>query len=116
TFGPLSSVTAHSPPFTLGGSASSGLPVAYNSSNPSVATVSGNTVTIVAAGTTTITATQVGNSDVLPATPLAQPLVVTVEVPPNVPALGTGAMLLLAVLLAAVGAAWVSVARRRRTG
>jgi RHS repeat-associated protein len=49
-------------PITLGATASSGLPVTYSSSNTSVATVSGNVVTIVGYGTTTITATQIGDS------------------------------------------------------
>ncbi len=116
SFGPLGSVSTHSPSFALSGSASSGLTVAYTSSNPSVATISGNVVTVLAAGTTTITATQVGNSDVLPATPVVQSLVVTADVPANVPALGAGALLALALLLAAAGAARLSAPRRRREG
>ncbi|MEP5612258.1 MAG: MBG domain-containing protein, partial [Cyclobacteriaceae bacterium] len=48
--------------FSLSASASSGLPITYSSSDPSVATVSGNTVTIVGAGSTTFTASQAGNS------------------------------------------------------
>ena len=48
--------------FTLGATASSGLLISYLSSDPSVASISGNTVTILRAGVATITASQVGNS------------------------------------------------------
>jgi uncharacterized repeat protein (TIGR03803 family) len=61
TFGALSSKTFGDTPFTLTGTASSGLAVSYVSSNTGVATVSGSTLTIVGAGTTTITASQAGN-------------------------------------------------------
>ncbi|MDB6109762.1 MAG: hypothetical protein JWR69_1512 [Pedosphaera sp.] len=44
--------------FTLGATASSGLAVSYASSDTNVATLSGNTLTIVSAGATTITASQ----------------------------------------------------------
>ncbi|KAF2330647.1 chondroitinase family polysaccharide lyase [Flavobacterium daemonense] len=47
--------------FDLTATASSGLPVSYTSSNPEVATISGNTVTIVGKGTSTITAKQDGD-------------------------------------------------------
>lgn len=46
--------------FTLSATVPSGLTVSYSSSNPAVATVSGNTVAIVGAGTTTIKASQAG--------------------------------------------------------
>lgn len=55
------------PPFNIYASASSTLPITFTSSNPSVATVSGNIVTIQGAGTTTITASQAGDSDYFPA-------------------------------------------------
>ncbi|GAL84278.1 endoglucanase-like protein [Sporocytophaga myxococcoides] len=54
-------------PFSLNAKSSSGLAVTYTSSNPSVATVSGNNITIVGVGITVITASQVGNSSYLPA-------------------------------------------------
>jgi len=53
--------------FSLSATASSGLPVNFISSNPLVATVSGNRITIVGAGTTTITASQSGNESWNPA-------------------------------------------------
>jgi autotransporter-associated beta strand protein len=48
---------------TLVASSSSGLPVSYSSSNTDVATVSGNVLTFVAAGSTVITASQSGNAN-----------------------------------------------------
>ncbi len=51
------------PPFALTATASSDLTVTYTSSNPEVATVSGNTVTIVGVGTTNIVADQSGDGN-----------------------------------------------------
>lgn len=62
---------------TLTGSSSSGLDVTYTSSNPAVATISGNTVTLVGFGTTTITASQTGNANYNAASSIARPLNVT---------------------------------------
>ena len=64
------------PAFTLGQNATSGLAITYTSSNTSVATIVGNTVTLVGAGTTTITATQVGNNNYTAAASLTQNLTV----------------------------------------
>lgn len=77
TFGALANKTTADAPFALTGTASSGLTVAYSSSNPAVATVSGNTVTITGAGTTTITASQAGNVNYSAASPVPQTLTVT---------------------------------------
>ncbi len=63
-------------PFLLNASATSGLPISYASSNPSVAQVNGNEVTILSAGTTTISASQEGNSVYLPATKVERILTV----------------------------------------
>lgn len=63
TFGSIAGKSFGDAPFTLGATASSGLPVSYISTDTAVATVSGNTVTIVGAGSTTITASQTGNAD-----------------------------------------------------
>lgn len=79
TFGALASVPADSTPFALTATASSGLTVSYASSDPAVATVSGNTVTIVGVGSTTITASQTGNTNYNAATPVEQSLTVTPE-------------------------------------
>jgi hypothetical protein len=77
TFAALASRTVGDLPFTLTATASSGLPVSFTSSTPAVATVSGNTVTIVGAGTTTITAEQAGDGNHLAAVPVEQPLTIT---------------------------------------
>jgi photosystem II stability/assembly factor-like uncharacterized protein len=62
--------------FTLSATASSNLTVSYSSSNTAVATVNGNAVTIVGAGSTEITASQAGDATFNPATSVQQPLVV----------------------------------------
>ena len=79
TFGMLATKAYGDAPFSLTTTASSGLPVSYASSNPAVATVNGNTVTIVGLGSTTITASQVGNSNYNPATNVNQTLNVVVS-------------------------------------
>ncbi|MCA6372060.1 MAG: T9SS type A sorting domain-containing protein, partial [Cytophagales bacterium] len=76
TFPALSNKTFGDAPFTLSATASSGLAVSYASSNTSVATVSGSMVTIVGAGTTTITASQAGNTGFAAATSVPQTLTV----------------------------------------
>lgn len=60
--------------FILSATSNSNLPISYTSSNTSVATISGNTVTIVGAGSSTITANQVGNSEYNPAASVQQVL------------------------------------------
>ena len=77
TFDPLANRDLGSAPFDLTATASSGLTVAYTSSNSSVATVVGNTVTIQGVGSTTITASQSGNANYNAATNRTQNLVVT---------------------------------------
>ncbi|TDO55778.1 cadherin-like domain-containing protein [Sunxiuqinia elliptica] len=62
TFSQFASRTYGDADFNLIAKASSGLPVSYSSSNTSVATIAGNTVTILGAGSTSITASQSGNS------------------------------------------------------
>ncbi len=77
TFGALAAVANTDPPFTLSATSSSGLPITFSSSNTSLATVSGNTVTLGgSAGTVTITASQAGNSDYNAATPVPQTLTI----------------------------------------
>ena len=63
--------------FTLPLNTDAGLPVTYVSETPTVATISGNTVTLVGVGSTKITATQAGNSSYNPATPVDRTLTVT---------------------------------------
>ncbi|MEY2881947.1 MAG: endoglucanase-related protein glucosyl hydrolase family 9 protein [Verrucomicrobiota bacterium] len=76
TFGALVPRVLGGGTFTLGATASSTLAVSYASSNTAVATVTGNTVTLVGVGTTNITASQAGDSNYNAATPVVQPLVV----------------------------------------
>lgn len=79
TFGALSPVTYGDADFNLTATSDSSLVVTYTSSNTNVATVSGNVVTIVGAGSTTITAFQLGNSSYNPATPVPQTLTVNTK-------------------------------------
>ena len=76
TFGALSTKTYGDSSFELAATASSGLGVTYASSDTSVATVSGNTVTILKAGTTTITASQAGDATYAAAPSVGQILTV----------------------------------------
>jgi len=76
TFGALASKTFGDGSFTLNGTSSSGLTLAYSSSNPAVATISGNTVTIIGAGSTSITATQAGTTNYSAAADVIQTLTV----------------------------------------
>jgi hypothetical protein len=113
SFAALTPATVGAAPRTLTATASSGLPVSYASSNPAVATVAGNVLTIVGAGTTNITASQSGNGDFLAAAPVAQQLVVTATA--SVPSLpGPGMLMGLAALLALAGA--LALSSRRRGG
>ncbi len=62
TFSSIPAKIFGDPSFDLTASASSGLPIVFTSSNTSIATVVGSTVTIVGAGQCTITASQAGNN------------------------------------------------------
>jgi len=77
TFNALSTKTDVDSNFELNATSSSGLPVSYVSSNQAVATISGSTVTIINEGTTTITASQAGNSTYEAAPSVAQTLTIT---------------------------------------
>ena len=72
TFGALSNQTFGAAPFAVSATASSGLAVSLASTTPALCTVSGGTVTLVAAGTCTIQATQAGNGSYTAATPVSQ--------------------------------------------
>ncbi|MCT4636710.1 MAG: FG-GAP-like repeat-containing protein [Bacteroidales bacterium] len=65
--------------FTLDAVSSSGLPIEYTSSNTNVATISGNTVTIVGLGKTIITAKQIGNDSYNAAVEVSQELIIAKE-------------------------------------
>jgi autotransporter-associated beta strand protein len=77
TFAPLPDKRVGDGGFLLAATASSGLTVSYTSSDPLVAIVSGNSVTIVGAGTTAITASQGGDGNFNPAAEVTQTLTVT---------------------------------------
>jgi uncharacterized repeat protein (TIGR02543 family) len=72
TFGQLSDKTYGDSAFTLSATANSGLTVSFSSSTTGICTVSGSTVTIVAAGTCVINADQAGNSSYSPATQVSR--------------------------------------------
>lgn len=76
SFGNLSAKRYGDAPFLLSATASSGLPVTFAVSNPEIANVVGNTVTIYGVGTVTITASQNGNSTWEPAASVTQVLTV----------------------------------------
>ena len=78
-FAALPTQIAGNPPFTLNASASSGLPVAFASNSTGICTVSGARVTLVAAGTCSITATQGGSVSYA----AAAPVIVTFTVDPQ---------------------------------
>jgi ELWxxDGT repeat protein len=61
TFNPLPAKTYGDAPFTLTATSDAGLPITYESSDPTIASVSGNVVTIHKAGTIMIEASQAGN-------------------------------------------------------
>jgi ABC-type Fe3+-hydroxamate transport system substrate-binding protein len=77
TFRALSNQAFGSAPFKVSATASSGLTVGFNSQTTKVCTVSGTTVTLVAAGACTVQATQAGNTNWAAATPVNQSFQVT---------------------------------------
>ena len=76
TFNALATKTYGDADFNLAATSSSGLSVTYASSNTDVATVTGNTITIVGAGTADITASQAGNTTYETASNVVQTLTV----------------------------------------
>ena len=76
TFATLPTKTFGDAAFPLTATSSTGLPVTFTSSNAAIATISRNAVTIVGAGTTSIIAKQVGNSDFNASAEVSQTLTV----------------------------------------
>ncbi len=72
TFAALPNVPRSAPPFTLTASASSGLPVTYVGNTPAACTVADGTVTILALGPCSITASQPGNTNYMAAVAVTQ--------------------------------------------
>ncbi len=87
TFGPLTTQTLGTPPPALSATASSNLTVSFGSNSPSVCTVSTTTITLVGAGTCSITATQLGNSTFAAAAAVTQTF--TVNLTPQTISFGT---------------------------
>jgi Family of unknown function (DUF6288)/PA14 domain/Bacterial Ig-like domain (group 3)/YDG domain/Bacterial Ig domain/HEAT repeats len=87
TFEPLGARTYGDAPFDLTSTTTSGLPVDYISSDPTVASIAGNTVTLLKAGSTTITASQPGDTNYNAAVPVPQTL--TVDLAASVTTLST---------------------------
>ncbi|MFP9115935.1 beta strand repeat-containing protein, partial [Flavobacterium sp. RHBU_3] len=76
TFDPLNAVTYGDTAFALNASSTSGLDITFTSSDENIALVSGNSVTIMSAGTVAITASQSGNTQYNPAEAVPQQLVI----------------------------------------
>jgi len=72
TFNTLIDKTLDDGNFTLSATSSSGLTVVFTSTIPSICSLTGNTVVLIAAGTCSISASQDGNSTYNPATPVIQ--------------------------------------------
>ncbi|HEY4085149.1 MAG TPA: YCF48-related protein, partial [Bryobacteraceae bacterium] len=77
TFSPIPDQTLDFDPPPLAATASSNFPVTFTSSTMTVCQVSGYTVTLIATGTCSITANQVGNALWFPAPPVTQTFAVT---------------------------------------
>jgi hypothetical protein len=67
SFDPITNKNYGDAPFFLSATASSGLPVTFESSNENVAIAEGSEITVVGVGEVTITASQAGNSNFTPA-------------------------------------------------
>ncbi len=80
TFGELADKTYGDSTFELSASSDSWLTVSFASSDETVATISGTTVTIVGAGSTNITASQVWDATYAVASDVVQELVINVKV------------------------------------
>lgn len=76
TFGELDAVTTSDDPFSLEASSTSGLSITFSSSDESIAKVEGSTITLLADGTTTITASQEGDDNYTAAVPVSRELLV----------------------------------------
>ncbi len=76
SFSALPPKTYGDSPFLVTATASSGLPISYTTAPPSICTNSGNLITIIGAGDCSVTASQPGNADYNPATPVSQTVVI----------------------------------------
>ena len=88
-FGALPNQTFGAAPFTIAATATSNLPVSFSSLTPSICTVSGSTVTLLAVGTCTIEADQAGNATYAVATSVTQSFTVNpAGTPSSAPVIG----------------------------
>ncbi|MDZ7590162.1 MAG: hypothetical protein U5L05_05600 [Rubrivivax sp.] len=76
SFTPPADATFGDPPLPLQATASSGLPVSFDSVTPLVCTVNGSTLTLTGAGTCTVTAEQAGDATFAAAAPVSNTLAV----------------------------------------
>ena len=76
SFDALASKTYGDAPFELTAVSSSGLPLSFESSDPTIASIQGTTVTILRAGSVTVTASQAGDANFLPAENVQQTLLI----------------------------------------
>ena len=72
TFGAIATQTLPGTPFPVSPTSTSGLAVSVASTTTGVCTVSSNTVSLVGAGVCSLTASQAGNGNYIPATPVTQ--------------------------------------------
>ena len=72
--------------YTVSAEATSGLSVTFGTTTPNICTLSGSTVSFVAAGTCTVTADQAGNTSFEAAPQVTQDITVSVTPPPFTPA------------------------------
>jgi len=72
TFAAIANQTVGTAAPAFAATASSGLPVSYSSGSTSVCSVTGNSLSLLAAGTCTLTASQAGNSSFAAAAPVSQ--------------------------------------------
>jgi hypothetical protein len=115
SFNLIAEATVGDQPQALAATATSGLPVSYASSNPAVASIAGNILTVVAPGTVTITAMQGGNGNFNAATDVARSLTVTAAANGDVPLLPAWAMAGLVAVLIAAGARFLPRVHSRTT-
>lgn len=77
SFAPISNLLLGSAPFSVNAAADSGLAVGVMSNTPTVCTISGVTLTLLAAGECSLTASQAGNTSYTAATPVTRAFFVT---------------------------------------
>ena len=105
-FNPIQEVTQGGPSFNLSASSSSSLPVTFSSSTSSLATVNGNSVTILSAGKASIVATQSGDG-IYDAATIAQQSFCIDPLPPTISISGGGSSPLVLNSSRASGNQWL---------